>query len=140
LDRPFWIIYALVGLPILFVVRPWAWDQPLISRLAAVLLFPFATAIVVHCAVLAGSSVLFGGAAQRRKFWSFLIVIGVISAGMAAEWALSGFSDSRWATPFVASFAGVTLYGALSRKRANLPPDPTPAAASPHAMQETHRF
>ena len=140
LDRPFWILYALVGLPILLVIRPWAWDQPLGSRLAAVLLFPFATAIVAYCVVLFVSAALFGGAVQRRKFWSFMIVVGIISAGMATEWALSGFADSRWATPALASGAGVTLYGVLSRKRAKQPSGQTPAVATPPAAQETHRF
>ena len=140
LDRPFWIIYASVGLPILLVVRPWAWDQPFISKLAGILFFPFATAIVVYCVVLVVSAALFGGAIQRKKFWSFLIVMAIVGVGMASEWALSGFKDSRWATPALASFAAISLYGALNRKSSDQPSGPTTASDARPEARDTHRF
>jgi hypothetical protein len=136
LDRAFWIVYVLIGLPSLLLIRPLLAGEPLTTRVAGAILLPFLVAIVVYTIALLMAAVVFGGPAQRRKFWAFLMSMGAVSAVFLAEWALSGFKDPRWATPAIGSFCGIILYGALSRRSSNRSPDPTLAPEAPPAGQE----
>jgi hypothetical protein len=126
LDRTFWIIYVLVGLPCLFFIRPFFADDPLTTRVAGIILLPFLIAVVIYTFALFVAAVFFGGPIQRRKFFAFVITMGIVSIMFGIEWAVSGFKDSRWSTPAIGSFVAIMLYGALSRKSSNQSTDPTP--------------
>ena len=137
LDRPFWVIYALIGLPSLFWIRTLFFDLPLITRIAGAILLPFLIAIVVYTSAMVIAAVLFGGPTQRRKFWAFLATMGIVSVAFWVKWAHSGFKDSSWATPAIGSCTAIMLYGAISRLGSNQSTDPTPSSGTPPAEQDS---
>jgi hypothetical protein len=139
LDRIFWLIYFLVGLPCLLFIRPVLMDEPPTTRVAGYILLPFLIAIVVYTFSMFIAAVFLGGPGQRREVLAFLITMGIVSLAFGLEWAVSGFKDLRWSTPAVGSFAAIILYGTLSRRSSNHVSDPTLPPDTPPAGQEERR-
>jgi hypothetical protein len=74
LDRPFWVIYALIGLPSLFWIRTLFFDLPLITRIAGAILLPFLIAIVVYTSAMVISVFGLGLVALCGALWCVLNV------------------------------------------------------------------
>ena len=135
LGKTFWTFYTFVGLPILFVLRPWSWDDALISRIAAALLLPFAAALIVYCLALLIAAISFGGIIQRRKGRSLFITLGIVAIVGCFEWALFGFKNSRWTSQLFCVSAAITLYRFLSSQSSDQSSDRALSSGTPAAGQ-----
>jgi hypothetical protein len=97
LDKPFklsldfWVAYVLFSLPTLWFTKPWAWDLPIISKVAGVLFFPFATAIVCYCPILFTLAIVRGGSRERKIGVTFLSAVAGVTLFLGIAWIYYGF-------------------------------------------------
>ena len=97
LDQPFklsldfWAAYLLLGIPTLWITKPWAWNLPVISKAAGIVFFPFAAAIVCYCPVLLALAVIRGDSKEKKIAGEFAAAVAGATVFLAIVWARYGF-------------------------------------------------
>jgi hypothetical protein len=105
LTRGFWITYAVLALPVVWIALRALAGLPAYAQIAGILFFPFAAAIVGHCSfhVIAAA---FTGTQEERRHGRFLLIVVVLVVGvrLAARWLVdqTGHSGLVWSVVAVA--------------------------------------
>jgi hypothetical protein len=134
LTRAFWVTYAFFGLPVLWYVKPWLWQQPIYSIVAAFVFFPFAAAIVAYCSFLFILAVALGGESQRRPARAFATAIICAALFLAIGWISGGYKGLSVAASFGAAFFATVIFRHLNPGTPNQLPDPTSPTVTPPAV------
>lgn len=131
LDKPFrftvdfWIAFAVLAVPTLWLAQPWNWDLPIVSKLTGVLFLPFAAVIVCYCPVLFAVAIFQGGKEERESVsaWAGALVGAAVFLGIV--WIVYGFDriPSFFAIPAV--LIANAIYARSAEKRS---PNQTPEA------------
>ena len=95
-SRDFLAAYLLLGLPVLWLARPWAWELPFFSRIDGFVFLPFAAAIVCYCPFLFLRAVVRGSSQEKKIAWAFLAAVAGAALFLTAVWFSNGFGhESR---------------------------------------------
>jgi hypothetical protein len=113
LDKPFrlsldfWIAYVLLSWPTLWFTKPWAWDLPVISKIAGLVFLPFAVAIVCYCPVLFMLAIASGGSNERKVARRFFEAVVGVTLFLSTAWIVYGFQPLPSATGAICAFVAV---------------------------------
>ena len=97
LDKPFkpgidfWIVCALIAVPVLWFTKPWTWDLPSYSKIAGFVFLPFAATIVTYCPFLFAVAVIRGDSTQKKILRAFLAAIGGVTLWLGIKWYVYDF-------------------------------------------------
>ncbi len=116
LDKPFrptvdfWAAFMLLAIPTLWLSKPWAWDLPMISKIAGIIFLPFAAVIICYCPVLFALAVFCGGEKERKIARAFIAAIAGTTAFLCVVWATYGFGRLPSLIGIPAAFIASAIY------------------------------
>lgn len=87
----FGVAMLVLSIPSLWLARPWRWDLPLYSIVAALVFIPFATTICVYCPVLFVRHILKSGKRGKLVLNAFLSVVVSVGCIFGLAFVFSGF-------------------------------------------------
>jgi hypothetical protein len=93
LTKEFFIAYLVLVLPTLWLLRPWDWELPIVSRLAGIIFLPFAVTIVFYCPALFIVWAFGDGPLGRRVLLTFLITLTAAGVAIYILWANGHFQS-----------------------------------------------
>jgi len=93
LTREFWFAYAILAAPVIVVAKPWTWQLPAISQIAAYAFLPFAAVIVTYSSVAFIAAVIHGTSKERKIGVAFLASVGSSAFFLVAVWWLDDFGS-----------------------------------------------
>ena len=123
LDRPFklsldfWAAYVLFSLPTLWFTKPWAWELPVVSRIAGVTFLPFAAAVVCYCPILFVLAIARGGAKEKKIGRTFFAAIVGVTLFLTTAWIFYGFQPLPSVFGAISAFFAALLLARDSRLR-----------------------
>jgi hypothetical protein len=129
LGKSFWLTYALLVGPSLWLLRPWTWELPLYAEVIGFVFPPFLAAIALYTFVLFILSLTANFEGQKRSFACFIASIVGPSIFLAVAWIFSGYQNLPSICAFVASFIGYSLLYLTRRKEPNQSLQPTGPSA-----------
>jgi hypothetical protein len=138
LDKPlrftpdFWVAFAVLAIPTLWLSQPWLWNLPMISKLAGVVFLPFAAVIVCYCPVMFAMAVLRGGREERRSASAGLGAVAGAAVFLGVVWIVYGFDRLPSFLAIPAVLIANLIYAGVGPKRSpNKTPLPPPGECPP---------
>ena len=122
LTKEFFIAYLVLALPTLWLLHPWDWELPIISRFAGIVFLPFAVTIVFYCPALFIVWAFGDGLVGRRVLLTFLITLTAAGIVIYILWANGHFqSFDRGLDLIVAEIVVLILHLRLARHKHTRP-------------------
>ena len=122
LSRDFWAAYVLLGAPVLWFAKPWAWELPIFSQIAGFVFLPFAAAMLCFCPFLFLSAILRGSSKEKKIAAAFVSAIAGASLFLTAVWFIYGFGSVPSRFGGVAVIIANLIFAFLQARRSNQPP------------------
>jgi len=125
LDKPFkpgidfWLVLALLAIPVLWFAKPWSGDLPLYSKAASIIFLPFAATVVLYCPFLFAVAVIRGDSAQKMIFRAFVAAIGGAALWLAIKWYVYDFGSLPSGCGFGALFIANSIFFSLHPRKPN---------------------
>jgi hypothetical protein len=99
LDKPFkpgidfWVVCAILAVPVLWFAKPWTGDLPVYSKIASIISLPFAATVVSYCPFLFAVAVIRGDSTQKKIFRAFAAAIGGVTLWLGIKWYVYDFGN-----------------------------------------------
>jgi hypothetical protein len=139
LTRDFWAAYLLLGIPVLWFARPWAWELPIYSQIAGLVFLPFAAALTCYCPFLLLHAIIRGSSRGKAIGWALLAALVGAALFLTGVWLIYGFANIPSRFGFAAVIIANLIFAFLHTKMPNKAPEPTTMAVTIRAPSSTAR-
>lgn len=91
LGKAFASAWIAISIPVLWYTQPWDYDLPVYSRLAALIIYPFLTTILIYCPVAFVKRIICSGAKGLKVLRLFLSCVLGICLIVLPAWIQSDY-------------------------------------------------